>query len=76
MGKSLPPYARRTIVGRFTTWTLDWGNKGSGEHHHSTRKRLGAMKPIRKLKTLPRGAKGTFFARLRRRLHLRRKRKG
>jgi hypothetical protein len=65
MGKNLPPYARRTLSGRFTAWTLDWGNL-SNHHHHSTRKRLGSMKPIRKLKALPRGAAGTFTTRLKR----------
>ena len=47
------------------SWALDWG-KGPHRHHHSTRKRLGAMKLIRKVKTMPRGAAGTFATRLKR----------
>jgi hypothetical protein len=67
MGKALPPHARRKGLGYGSLWwAYDWGGR-LHEHHHSTRKHPGAFKPIRKWKTRPRGAEGTFFARLKRR---------
>lgn len=66
MSKTLPPFSRRYMPWHFN-WDLDWGTR-IHRHHHSTRKRLGAMKPIRKFKTMPRGTKGTLAVRLKRKL--------
>ena len=66
MGKSLPPFSRRYMPWNMN-WYLDWGTRVH-LHHHPTRKRPGALKPLRRIKARPTGAKSNFVVMLKRRL--------